>query len=78
MCLELSKGLTEFEKKVCSFVKERGEVLICNIPSRMMGAVPSLKNRGLVEVYEKLTIPWASKKRSFVRVIEHAEIKEKE
>jgi len=46
MCLELSKGLTEFEKKVHTFVKERGEVLICNTPSRMMGAVPNLKNRG--------------------------------
>jgi len=78
MCLELSKGLTEFEKKVYNFVKERGEVLICNIPSRMMGAVPDLKNRGLVEVYKKLTTPWASKKRKFVRVIERTEIKEKE
>jgi len=44
----------------------------------MMGAVPDLKNRGLVEVYKKLTTPWASKKRKFVRVIERTEIKEKE
>jgi len=57
----LSKGLTEFEKKVYSFIKERGEVLISNVPSRMMGAVPNLKNSGLVEVYKKLTTPWASK-----------------
>ena len=73
----MSKGLTEFDKKVHSFIKERGEVLICNIPSRMMGAVPNLKNRGLVEVYKKLTTPRASKKRKFVRVIERTKIKEK-
>ena len=70
--------LTEFEKEVYSFIKERGEVLICNAPSRMMGAVPNLKNSGLVEVYKKLTTPWASKKRKFVRVIEHTEMKKNE
>lgn len=48
----MSLRLTEFEKKVYSYIKERGEVLICNIPSRMMGAVPNLNNRGLVEVYK--------------------------
>jgi hypothetical protein len=44
----------------------------------MMGAVPHLKNRGLVEVYKKLTNPLGSKKRKFVRVIERSEAKKKE
>lgn len=76
--MKLSKGLTEFEKEVHRFIKERGELLTSNIPQKMMGAVPHLKNRRLVEVYKKLTTPWGSKKRKFVRVIERSETKGKE
>lgn len=76
--MELSKGLTEFEKEVYSFIKKHGEVLTSNIPPRMMGVVPHLKNKGLVEVYRRFTNPWASKKRRFVRVIDSAEVREKE
>jgi hypothetical protein len=74
----MSKGLTEFEKVVYSFIEERGELLTSNIPRKMMGAVPHLKNKGLVEVYKKTTTRWGSKKRKFVRVIERSEKKEKE
>lgn len=37
----MSKNLTDFEKEVYDFVKERGEMLTTNIPSRMSGAVPT-------------------------------------
>lgn len=78
MCLKLSEGLTEFEKEVYSFIKERGEVLTSNMPPKMMGAVPHLKNRGLVEVYKKLTTHWGSKKRKFVRVKELSKARDRE
>jgi len=78
MCLKMSKELTEFEKEVYSFIKECGEVLTSNIPPKMMGTIPHLKNKGLVEVYKKTTSPWASKKRKFVRVMERSEAKKKE
>jgi peptidoglycan/xylan/chitin deacetylase (PgdA/CDA1 family) len=73
MWLELSKELTEFEEGVYRFIEEHGEILISNMPPRMMGAIPYLKNIGLVEVYKKLANPWATKKRKFVRVIKHIE-----
>lgn len=63
----MSEGLTEFEREVYNFIKERGEILTSNIPPRMMGAVPTLKNKGLVEVYKRRTSPWGSKKRKFVK-----------
>lgn len=66
----LSNKLTDFEEEVYLFIKERGEVLTSNLPPRMMGVVPKLKNMGLVKVYKKLTTPWASKKRKYVRVTE--------
>ena len=78
MCLKMSKGLTEFEKEVYSFIKERGEMLTSNMPRKMMGAVPRLKNKGLVEVYKKRTTHWGSKKRKFVGVKEPSKAKGKE
>lgn len=67
----MPKGLTDFEEKVYMFIKKHGELLTTNIPVRMMGAVPNLRKMRLVEVYKKLVTPWVSKKRKFVRVIEH-------
>jgi hypothetical protein len=68
--LGLSKDLTAFERKVYEFLKEHGEVLISDMTHRLRGALPNLKNKGLVEVYKKRVVPWASKKRKFVRIIE--------
>ncbi|MFQ6081723.1 MAG: hypothetical protein ACE5OW_08655 [Candidatus Bathyarchaeia archaeon] len=66
----MSKELTDFEREVYGFIKKRGEVLTSNIPLKMMGAVPNLKNKGLVEVIKRRTSPWGSKKRKFVKVKE--------
>jgi hypothetical protein len=66
----MSKNLTEFENKVYDFIKERGELLTSNIPPRMSGAIPNLKNKGLIEVYKKTTSRWTSKRRKFIRIKE--------
>jgi hypothetical protein len=63
----LSKKLTEFEKDVYDFIRKRGELLTTDIPARMMGAIPNLKNKGLLKVFKKGTSPWSSKKRKFVK-----------
>ena len=63
----MSKELTEFEKDVYDFIKKRGELLTTNIPVKMMGAIPNLKNKGLVEVFKKRTSSWSSKKKKFVK-----------
>jgi len=62
--------LTEFENKVLDFIKVQGEVQISNIPMRMLGTIPKLKNNGLVETFKKKTTPWASKKQKFVKVLD--------
>ena len=51
-------------------IKDRGAVLTSNLPPKMRGAIPNLKNKGLVEVYKKRVTPEASKKRKYVRVTE--------
>ncbi len=61
-------NLPEFEKEVYDFIKERGEILTSNLPMRMRGAIPSLKNKGVIEVFKKRTSRWATRKRKFVRV----------
>lgn len=66
----MSKELTDFEREVYGFVKKRGEMLTSNMPLRMMGAIPNLKNKGLVEVIKRRTSPWNPKKRKFVKVRE--------
>jgi len=66
--LEMSDKLTGFEKEVYDFIKGHGEILTSNMPIRMSGAIPNLKNMRVIEVFKKRTSRWASKKRKFVRI----------
>jgi hypothetical protein len=66
--LGLPRDLPAFERKVYDFIKEQGEVLISDLPHRMRGAVPNLKNKGLVTVHKKLVVSWASKKKKFAKI----------
>ena len=40
----------------------------------MWGAIPNLKNAGLVKTYKKPTAPWASKKHTFVKALEENDL----
>lgn len=62
--------ITKFEKKVYDFIKIQDELQVSNIPKMMWGAIPNLKNAGLVKTFKRPTNPWASKKHTFVKVIE--------
>ena len=68
MMKKMFSKLTEFEKEVHDFIEGRGEILTSNMPTRMSGAIPSLKNKGVIEVFKKSTSRWTSKKRKFVRI----------
>ena len=61
--------ITKNEKKIYDFIKLHGELQVSNIPKLMWGAIPNLKNAGLVETYKKPTAPWASKKHTFVKIL---------
>jgi len=66
--------ITEFEKEAYNYIKLQDEVLVTNIPKMMWGALPNLKNAGLVKIYKKPTTPWASKKHNFVKALEENEL----
>ena len=65
----MSRKLTEFEKKVYDFIKEYNEMIVSDVPKNMRGAIPNLKNAGLLETFRKPTNPWASNKQLFVKTI---------
>lgn len=61
--------LSGTERKVYEFIKEVGEIQTKNLPDRRMaGAIATLKNKGLVEIYKKYTIIYRRKKKKFVKV----------
>ncbi len=62
------EGLTDFEKKVYQFFLEKGEISLHDIPRRMMGAIPKLKRRGLIDIIKKTPNPWTLKKHKFIIV----------
>jgi hypothetical protein len=66
----MSITITEFEKKTYDYIKEKGGMRVSNLPKMMWGAIPKLKTAGLVETYKKPTTPWASKKHTFVKILE--------
>jgi hypothetical protein len=61
--------LTRIEKGTLDFLKEVGEIQTSNIrDKRMVGAIATLKNKGLVEIYRRYTSRFRRKKKKFVRV----------
>jgi len=66
--------ITKFERKVYDFIKVKGELLVSNLPKMMWGAIPNLKNAGLVKTYKRPTTPWALKKKTFVQALEESHL----
>ena len=64
----MEESLTPTERNLYEFIKKSGEVMTSNLPSKMMGALPQLIRKGIVEVYKKQTTPWSTKKKKFVRI----------
>ena len=65
------RELTEIEQKTYNYIKAVGEIQTSNLPDkRMQGAIPNLKNMGLVEVFKKYTSYFKSRKKKFVKIKE--------
>ena len=63
------RKLSQIEKKTYNFIKNEGEIQTTNIHDKhMCGAVVSLKNMGLVEVFKKYTSYYRKSKKKFVRI----------
>jgi len=63
----LENVLSSSERNLYEFIKKSGEVMTTNLPPKMMGALPRLVRKGLVEIYKKPTTIWSNKKKKFVR-----------
>lgn len=69
------KELSRIEKKTYNFIKDAGEIQTTNIPDKhMCGAVASLKNMGLVEVFKKYTSYYRKRKKKFVKIKQNEKI----
>ena len=63
------ENLSKIEKKTYDFIRETGDIQTRNLPDkRMVGAVASLKNKGVVEIYKRYTSTYRRKKKKFVKV----------
>ncbi|HUW47173.1 MAG TPA: hypothetical protein VMW36_00285 [Patescibacteria group bacterium] len=64
-----SEKLTEIERKTYEFIKSAGDIHPRDMPNRnMIGAISTLKHRGLVEIYRDYTSSHQKKKKKFVRI----------
>ena len=59
------------EREVYDFIKRSGEVITKHIPQGKAGAIPSLVNKGLLEVVKRSLSPWSRKKIKFVKVVDN-------
>jgi hypothetical protein len=65
------KDLGTIEKKTYEFIRNSGEIQPRDVPDkRMVGAIASLKSKGLVEIYSRYTSRFRKKKKKFVRISE--------
>ena len=65
----MSKKITLLEQEIYDYIKARGELIVSDVPKNMRGAIPALKNAGLVETFRKPVTQWASKKKTFVKAL---------
>jgi hypothetical protein len=68
--------LTAMQKETYNFIKDAGEIQTTNLPKRMWGAIPNLKNKVLVEVFKKYTSYFRSRKKKFVKIKKSGKTKE--
>ena len=66
----MTNRISVLEQEVYDYIKERGELIISDVPKNMRGAIPNLKNAGLIETFRKPVTQWASKKKAFVKALQ--------
>jgi hypothetical protein len=60
--------LGPIEKEVYELIKRFGEVMTVQIPPDKAGAIPSLVDMGLIEVFKRKTSIWKERKTKFVKL----------
>lgn len=66
---EALENLSELERKTYDFIKKAKEIQTRNITNhRMMGAISTLRTKGLVMVVKRYTSSFRKRKKKFVRV----------
>jgi hypothetical protein len=65
----LARKISGLEQEVYNYIKDHGEVIVSDVPKNMRGAIPNLKNAGLVVTFRKPVTPWATKKKTFVKAL---------
>jgi len=66
---EALEGLSEIERKTYNFIKRTGETQPKNMPDRkMIGAISTLRAKGLVTIVKRYTSSFRKRKKKFVRV----------
>jgi predicted flap endonuclease-1-like 5' DNA nuclease len=73
-----NKRLGPIEKEIYELIKRTGEIMTVQIPSGKAGAIPSLIDKGLIEVFKRKTSPWKESKNKFVKLSKHQEKKKEE
>ena len=62
------ESLSKVEREVYDLILRTGEVMVGDIPSKKAGAIPSLVNKGLVEIEKRKINNQTTKKSKFVRI----------
>ncbi len=62
------ESLSKVEREVYDLILRTGEVMVGDIPSKKAGAIPSLVNKGLVEIEKRKINHQTTKKSKFVRI----------
>ena len=62
------ESLSKVEREVYDLILRTGEVMVGDIPSKKAGAIPSLVNKGLVEIEKRKINYQTTKKSKFVRI----------
>ncbi|MFW6110689.1 MAG: hypothetical protein ACOC6H_01480 [Thermoproteota archaeon] len=66
-----SHSLSDIEKETLNYIKKKEIVKTKELSdSRMSGAIPSLKNKGLVEIFKRRTSWFSDRKQKFVTLKE--------
>ncbi len=66
MPLSEELDLSPAERRVYELVCQ-GDVMCKEVPRRDSGAIPSLVNKGLVEVYKRRVSPYSDKRQKYIR-----------
>jgi hypothetical protein len=67
----MKQNLSKIEKITYEFIRDIGEIQTKNFPDRnMMGAIASLKTKGLVKIYKKYSSRFKHKKKKYVTITE--------